>query len=44
VPQPEISAGSPFAKYAGGSPENGQTADKVAHVLREAIFDGALQP
>jgi DNA-binding GntR family transcriptional regulator len=44
MPQPEISAGSTFAKYAGGSPENGQTADKVAHILREAIFDGALQP
>jgi Bacterial regulatory proteins, gntR family len=44
MPQPEISAGSTFAKYAGGSPENGQAADKVAHILREAIFDGALRP
>ena len=44
MPQPEISAGSPLARNAGSSPEIGKTADKVAHIPRETIFDGALQP
>lgn len=44
MPQPKISADSLFAKYTDDSPENGQAADKVAYILREAIFDGALQP
>lgn len=43
-PERDIPPSSRFARYLRSVAEHGKTTDTVVEILREAIFDGVLQP